>query len=258
MEHDNPYQPPAIPEDAEPPRARRSSPEDEYEALPFRSPKLLGSIVCLLMGIVMVLDLVAAYCAVAFYRASGGEFTPSEERDSTMIMLWYGAWGKAVAVSWPIFLVAHLFMIAWTYRCHRNLESLGHRDLDSKHIWALLCWFVPVLNLFCPYQVVREIWWRSHPLAPSSPDSAPASHLVFWWWLIRVFALGMALLGRWFSNPETWPQYYMFFRIVFLGFVCDLLASILAILLVWRISQWQLTRHRRLQLAAAENALEQR
>jgi hypothetical protein len=80
MEHDNPYQPPAIPEEAEPPRARRSSPEDEYEALPFRSPKLLGSIVCLLMGIVMVLDLVAAYCAVAFYRASGGEFTPSEER----------------------------------------------------------------------------------------------------------------------------------------------------------------------------------
>ena len=99
------------------------------------------------MGIILVLGLVAAYCAIAFYRASGGEFTPQEEIDSATIMLWHGAWGKAVAVSWPIFLVAHLFMIAWTYRCHRNLESLGHRELDSKHIWALLCWIVPVLNL---------------------------------------------------------------------------------------------------------------
>jgi hypothetical protein len=256
MASSNPYQSPAIPEE-EPLQARSPVSQDEYDIPPFRSPQLLGRTVCLLVGIVMVLDLVAAYCAIALYRAND-EFTPPEELDSAAIMLWHDGWNQAVAVSWVVFVVANLFLVAWTYRCHRNLESLGHRELDSKHIWALLCWFVPILNLFCPYQVVREIWWRSHPLATSSPDSAPASHLVFWWWLMRVTALGLALLGRWFSNYETWPEYYTFFRIVFLNFTCDLVGSILAILVVWRISQWQLTRHLQLQSAAAESAHQQR
>lgn len=251
----NPYESPAIPEEAPVP-ARSTHSEDEYEALPFRSPQLLGRIVCLLMGIVLALDLVAAYCAIAVYRMNGDEFTPPEELDSTAIISWNDGWIKANAISWLLFLIANLFLIAWTFRCHRNLESLGHRELDSKHIWALLCWFVPVLNLFCPYQVVREIWWRSHPLAASSPETAPVAHLVFWWWLMRMTALGTGLLGYYFSY-ETWPQYYLFFRIIFLNFVCALLASILAILVVWRISQWQLIRHRRLQSTAAENAVEQ-
>ncbi|MCE9528150.1 MAG: DUF4328 domain-containing protein [Planctomycetales bacterium] len=254
MDPNNPYHPPSIPEEEEPPRARRSSSDDEYEALPFRSPQLLGRIFCFLMGIVMVLDLIAAYCAVAFYQASGGEFTPPEELDYTAIMLWQDGWNTAVSVSWLVFVVAYLILIAWTYRCHCNLESLGHRELDSKHIWALICWFVPVLNLFTPYQVVREIWWRSHPLAANTPESAPASHLVFWWWLMRMTALGTVFLSYCFSPHESWPQYYTYFRIVFLGFTCDLLDSILAILLILRISQWQVARHRSLQLATVESA----
>jgi len=133
---------------------------------------------------------------------------------------------QAGSAAWVAFVVANLFLIAWTYRCHRNLESLEHRNLDSKHIWALLCWFFPVLNLFCPYQVVREIWWRSHPLAANTPESAPASHLVFWWWLMRMTALGTVFLSYCFSPHESWPQYYTYFRIVFLSFICDLLDSI--------------------------------
>lgn len=249
----NPYEPPAIPEEEEPLRARRSSSEDEYETLPFRSPQLLGRIFCFLMGAVMVLDLIAAYCAVAFYLMNGGEFTPPEEVDSAATMLWYEGWSMAGSVSWVVFVVANLFLVGWTYRCHRNLESLEHRNLDSKHIWALLCWFFPVLNLFCPYQVVREIWWRSHPLAADTPESAPVSHLVFWWWLMRVTALGTVFLSYCFSPHESWPQYHTFFRLVFLSFFWDLLDSILAILLVSRISQWQLARHRRLQVVKVES-----
>ena len=73
-------------------------------------------------------------------------------------------------------------VITWMYQCHRNLTALGHGELDSKPIWVVLCWFVPLMNFFCPYQVMQEIWRRSDPDAiDAEPD--PGTPLVTSWWL---------------------------------------------------------------------------
>ena len=143
-------------------------------------------------------------------------------------------------------LTASVWLIAWMYRTHRNLEPLGHRKLDSKHIWAIVCWFVPVLNLFCPFQVMREIWVRSYPEGLKPLDSAPPVHSIFWWWLLRVAAVAATYLGQLFYYYETWPQYNTFLRISFLGCVCEFISAFLCILIVYRISQWQVASYQRL------------
>lgn len=249
MSSPNPYEPPAILEEESPP-ARVARPDDEYDVPPFRSPRWLGLISIFLLGVVTLLTAADGYSTIHLYRLQH-ESIPDDQLDMEAISAWTFLWGMLAVTTWPMSIVAHLWVIAWMYRCHRNLEALGHRELDSKHIWVIISWFFPVLNLFCPFQVMREIWWRSHPLATNSPDSAPASHLVFWWWLLRVTAILTALLVNWFSAYETWPQYYTYLRTNLLSCGCEIFSALLAMLIIYRISQWQLARYRRLQESAA-------
>jgi hypothetical protein len=249
MSSPNPYEPSPIPEE-EPLSKKPAATGDEYEVPPFRSPQWLGLVGIFLLGVVILFTAAEGYSTIHLYRLQH-ESMPDGQLDTKAISVWGSLWNILNVTIWPMSIIAHLWMIAWVYRCHRNLESLGHGALDSKHIWAVICWFVPVLNLFCPFQVVREIWWRSHPLATNSPDSAPASHLVFWWWLLKVAAAVTAYMSRWFSSYETGPQYYTWLRTFLLSCACDVLSAMLAMLIIYRISQWQLARYRRLQESSA-------
>jgi len=47
--------------------------------------------------------------------------------------------------------------VPWLYRVHKNLSSLGARKLDCTSGWAVGLFFIPILNLFRPFQVMREV-----------------------------------------------------------------------------------------------------
>jgi hypothetical protein len=245
----NPYETPPIPEEERSP-ARVISNENEYEPIPFCSPKWTGNTAIVFFGLFVLLTAFAAYAQVRLYQLDN-ESTPEGEVNTLAVYelrYWLGILG---ATSLPLVLTANAWLIAFLFRCHRNLESLGHRELDSKHIWVIICWFVPVLNLFCPFQVVREIWWRSQPQAGASSESSTSSHVVFWWWLTKLTAIVLVNLARFFSAPTTWPQYHTFLRTILLACGFDVATSLLGIFIIYRISHWQLARYRRLQESTA-------
>jgi len=246
----NPYEPPQIPEEEYSP-ARVLSNESEYEPIPFRSPKWLGNIAILLFGLFVLLTAFAACAQVRLYLLDN-ESIPEEEVDVPAISELRYRLGILAAASLPLVLTANAWLIAFLFRCHRNLESLGHRELDSKHIWVIICWFVPVLNFFCPFQVTREIWWRSQSQAGTSPAST-SSHVVFWWWLTKLTAIVLVNLARFFSAPTTWAQHHTFLRTVLLACGFDLATTLLGIFIIYRISHWQLARYRRLRESSAVN-----
>lgn len=97
-------------------------------------------------------------------------------------------------------LAAAPLLITWMYQAHRNLPALGHTQLDSKPIWVIVCWFVPIMNLFCPYQVMREIWVRSAPPNTANPSSAA---LVIIWWAAWISVIGLAAWGNFLDRSVT-------------------------------------------------------
>ena len=244
----NPYEPPPIPE-PDSLRARPVSSDDEYDGPSFRSPLAWGMVCMVLLGLEILGTTAESYRLLHLYWLQL-ESIPSDQLDTEAIASW-SSWASASYI-FGLFLslTASAWVIAWMFRTHRNLEPLRYRELDSKHIWAILCWLVPVLNLFCPFLVMREIWWRSFPEAKDTADSAPATHLVFWWWLLRVAAVGTAYLTHLFSSYVSWPQYYTFLRIFFLSSGFEVVSAILAILIIYRISRWQMERYQRIQEAA--------
>src|SRR5260370_20338084 len=51
--------------------------------------------------------------------------------------------------------------LCWLHRAYSNLKLLGTRETRFTTGWAVGYWFLPVFNLFRPYQIVSDLWMRS-------------------------------------------------------------------------------------------------
>jgi Domain of unknown function (DUF4328) len=91
-------------------------------------------------------------------------------------------------------LLAHLALLIgtgvvffiWLYRSYANLKLLGARGLSYSPGWAVGYYFVPIMSLFRPYQVMQEIWKGSDPAFATEGArgwrDAPSSAFVMPWW----------------------------------------------------------------------------
>src|SRR6185503_6280418 len=53
-----------------------------------------------------------------------------------------------------LFLITVIVFGRWIYRAHQNLPELGVRHLNFTPGWAVGCLFVPIVNLWAPYQAM--------------------------------------------------------------------------------------------------------
>ncbi len=81
-----------------------------------------------------------------------------------------------------VFIVAVIFALVWQHRAASAARALG---IPSDHSpgWGVGSWFVPIVNLWIPYQAVRNC------LPPGDPHRPRVLH---WWiaWLVTVFVGG--------------------------------------------------------------------
>jgi hypothetical protein len=78
-------------------------------------------------------------------------------------------------------LAAEILFFVWQFRAASTARELGYRSRHSPG-WGVGCWFVPVVNLWMPYQAVRDCLPAVHP----------GARRVLWSWLLL---LATMLLG---------------------------------------------------------------
>jgi hypothetical protein len=98
---------------------------------------------------------------------------------------------QSVPLSWLMGLVvlatlgSVIVALVWQHRAASAARALGLPFTHSPG-WGVGCWFVPVVNLFMPYQALR--------------DCLPVGHggrrLVLAWWLILMGTWTMALMAE--------------------------------------------------------------
>lgn len=83
-----------------------------------------------------------------------------------------------------IFLVSVVFVCMWIYRAHANLRERGI-EMETSPGWAVGWFFVPIMNLFKPFQNMRELWAESHLESDAYGDPAPGD-IGAWWacWIV--------------------------------------------------------------------------
>ena len=159
------------------------------------------------------------------------------ETGDNLLTLLSAAW----LVWYPATVIAFLM---WKHRAHRNLPSLGAGGLHFSPRGAVGWYFVPFLNLFKPYQVMREIYNASEP-GDASEDRidwhyryAPA--VVKTWWTLFLF---MNLVGnavaRASFHADTPGAYQFVAAVSMVDDTLSIAAMLAAMWLVWSITKRQ-------------------
>lgn len=83
------------------------------------------------------------------------------------------------AVEFPVLLVTGVLFIVWLYQAHRS-DHMDPQLLQHKSGWAIGGWFVPILNLWRPYQMVSDVrrgstCGRRAPRRTTCPSTSSAS-----------------------------------------------------------------------------------
>jgi hypothetical protein len=151
------------------------------------------------------------------------------------------------------YLLASIPFIVWLHRARRNLEALGIYDVTWSPGWAIGGWFVPILSLWRPKQVMNEVWRASDPGLPHGARAREWSQLPLswvvtaWWALFIVGGFLDRIAGRMYSNATTPDAEISATTVSLVASVMTAAAALLAIQVVRQVTRRQRTRAARIR-----------
>jgi hypothetical protein len=86
-------------------------------------------------------------------------------------------------------IVAVILLLMWLHRYVKNLLALGVTGFRFSPGWSVGWFFIPVMNWFMPYRIIREAWLASTPQQDTGNWRDARPPLFIMWWFLT--ALGM-------------------------------------------------------------------
>ena len=59
-----------------------------------------------------------------------------------------------------VYIICIVRFIKWFRSAYFNIEAAG-LNIDKSESTAAWSWFVPIYNLFAPYQIMKEVWLKN-------------------------------------------------------------------------------------------------
>lgn len=113
-------------------------------------------------------------------RVTGAELRESDDRVATTAIIYLVA-----------LLLSAITFLLWYSRAYRNTIAMGVTRPRYGTRWAVAYWFIPIVTLFRPKQVINDIWRGSDPDLPSltgGVEGRPVTHLIHWWWAFWILS----------------------------------------------------------------------
>src|SRR5215510_3009005 len=131
-----------------------------------------------------------------------------------------------------------LFCI-WIYRDNYNARQLGATDMQFSPGWAVGWYFIPIANLWKPYQAMREIWQAS--AMPGSWQQQPRGPILPLWWTFFLLSnfLGNAAF-RLQLGAHTLSEHIMAGSVGVVTDAVDVVSTAIALVLVMQIFRMQM------------------
>ena len=133
-----------------------------------------------------------------------------------------------------LLVVTAVLWVIWFQRAYKNVSTV--HDVEHGTGWAIGAWFVPFLNLVRPFQMAREI-----VVETPSPRLTKAPALLGWWWGTWLIS-GMLSRFGFSRDPESLDALVTSDTVSTCSDVVSIVAAVLAILVVRRITRAQLVR----------------
>ncbi|MDA0768255.1 MAG: DUF4328 domain-containing protein [Verrucomicrobia bacterium] len=142
-------------------------------------------------------------------------------------------------ITLAVFVITAAFFGLWLHRVASNALSFNPRALPDTPAMSVGWYFIPIANLFKPYQSMQAIDKASSTHGPHS-----AARLLPWWWALWLLTgwVEQAFEAFW-NNAETNAEIMKvtaFYEVTYLG-SCAL--TILAMMIVRRVTTAQMLQH---------------
>jgi hypothetical protein len=114
---------------------------------------------------------------------------------------------QIVAIIYMIaFVISAVTFILWFRRAYSNLH-LKVNHLSQTEGWAAGSWFVPIINLYRPYQIMKELYEETKILITKEgltvSENFSTNSLGFWWALWIASNIIGQFVFRYSMNAET-------------------------------------------------------
>jgi hypothetical protein len=89
-------------------------------------------------------------------------------------------------IEFATLIVTGIVFLKWIHRANFNSHGFGARNMKFSPGWSVGYYFIPFLNLYRPYQAMKEIWKVSGN--PADWQNVPGSPLLGWWWALWIIS----------------------------------------------------------------------
>lgn len=190
--------------------------------------------------VIAAIDLVAVAAGVAeirlLSRAIDGELVSAADAHASDARV--AAVAFAQTLGW---VTCGVLFLVWLRRAYTNLPVLGAGPLRFRPGWTIGAWFVPVLNLWRPKQIVNEIWRGSDGARETGVESRVPAWVAMWW---SAYVVGWMLSLHATRMEDTTASDLREASMVFVvSDVVDIVAAVLAIALVRAVTHRQAALH---------------
>jgi len=88
-----------------------------------------------------------------------------------------------------LYLTSIVLFLIWFRGSYSNLSVLGYRTKYNKNM-AIWCFFIPIISLYRPYQIMNEIWFETQNLLkkviPETRINFYTFNMGVWWALFII------------------------------------------------------------------------
>ena len=221
-------------------------PSAHHQYKPFVSAHNLARLVTvvLIVGAVISVLTIPSYVLDLSVQPFGED---QEISDNASGFFAQGLTGVLELTAAAVYIATVVVFLMWLYRTSNNVAAFGQPRQTSAG-WAVASFFVPIANLFIPYQAIREIWNKSDPAAVNSlfHTASPPGFFPAWW-------------GFWLASNVTSNIYFRMTleeapakasaAVGILSEVLSIAAAVFAIQVIKEIDRRQEERARNLQQA---------
>jgi hypothetical protein len=139
-----------------------------------------------------------------------------------------------------IIILSIIFFIMWFRRAYYNLRTLPWHNARYTDGWAAGAWFVPIINLWYPYQIMIDIWRGTQNALKERLGEPQASTIVGWWWALHLISSFYDNISTRFGwNAEGIDELITSTQLDFVGEIIAIPAIIITIVLIKRTSNFE-------------------
>ncbi len=156
-----------------------------------------------------------------------------------------------VLVGLALAIASAAAFLVWFHKARRNLPALGADNCQYDQWWAVGGFFIPILNLVRPFQVMREVWNASDPddkgfLTPVQVHywRQATPPVVWWWWGLFLASNALPSATVRIARDPWLPTFQTETFLSIASHSVQVIAAVVAVTLVRLVTNRQASRNR--------------